>query len=1021
MVNYNDSSRTLSGIDERSVVSLSLPSSIAAISIGGNIGTAGQVIAKNNITNKLEWDAVDDITIPDHSIVGDKLALDISFTTTGNISLLNNTVNATLMANVLRYVGFLTGNGNLDLYSNFIGGHRWLAFDYQTNNFTIDNPNNFFVGNLRITNNGVGALETFVLLNQNGTIASTGNISTEEQLISTKATATATEYGLDITGNAKIGGNLTVVGDIDLDDIITDELTVKGKAIFQTDPAVATTRKTEIDSTTGAIKQYDNFNPPQQTTFLNILNGQIEAQSLILEGSITQQTPGQVLTTDLQIINGVIDMKQIKQTNQVSPVGNYQVELRGAGKFEKLLGGGVDDQVAVFCDGDLLITGNIVNQAGNIHTVVGEFRVVNSITGNVFNRFRVQPLRDPNAQPTPLIPTVDFLADEIRFRVENNNPNVANPVMLFMDADVTNVPRLLTEGRLTIHKGLDIGSTGFNKIGSYFEVDDATGQITLQSTTDINLGKVEIQKLQHQYVASDDGGRLQAKGELTLKGRLVVDGILDTGANTTPVPNLDTFNEITGNELRLSHRQLNINTSTYQNFNNTANTTINGALYTNNNTNIILSATPPTTNPNAQTNISLLAVNTGIGATTTMSFRAFATSTIDYLDHLGNDFIKMYPNLLVPTIVNPPPTVKGLTENLHTFMNSGCNWSKNGQGGDGHYVGFGNRNAGSPDANPTLYRKEDFDITIQNTGDVNGNGGILFNKPEPRIIGEPNTKTKCMNLDLSDASNNLVQTQVEPFESLGIFHPNTEYKFPCDRLNIPEDQWLSFIYGFITLSDNFFAPIPPNMYEDFDSPRFRIGFSAYQERRRSGAGSSVQSGNRDMFANIFYTLSSDNPPFDTSNPRHLSVQDPNKFFISGGPDIQPYPPPFGGNGTTIWWEQTFTLDGVVDLQPGDTIRVYPCMSNNVPFESQEPAFVDLRSGRNLGNNSGDRQEWLVWVKPLPQYVNDYQGGGGSSAGGFIAEGIGFDSGLTGEDPTEDPPYNDGRGEPLPPEEPIDDY
>jgi hypothetical protein len=628
----------------------------------------------------------------------------------------------------------------------------------------------------------------------------------------------------------------------------------------------------------------------------------------------------------------------------------------------------------------------------------------------------VQPIRDPNAQPTPLIPTVNFLADEIRFNVENNNPNVANPLMLFMDLDIaTTQPRLLTEGTFTIHKGIDIGSADFSKTNSYFEVDDTTGEKTLQSTTDINLGKVDIQRLKHQYVSSDNNGTLQAKGELTLKGRLVVDGILDSGANTTPTPNLDTFNEITGGELRLSHNQLNINTSTYQNFNNTANTTINGALYTNNNTSIILSASPPTSNPNAQTNVSILATNTGIAATTTMSFRAFATSTIDYLDHTGNDFIKMYPNMFVPTIVQPPPTVQGLTENLKTFMNSGCNWSKNGQGGDGHYVGFGNRNAGNPLSDPTLYRKEDFDITIQNTGDVNGNGGILFNKPEPRIIGEPNTKTKCMNLDLSDASNNLVQTQVEPFESLGIFHPNSEYKFPCDRLGIPEDQWLSFVYGFITLSDNFFAPIPPNMYEDFDTPRFRIGFSAYQERRRSGVGNTGQSGNRDMFANIFYTLSSDNPPFDTSNPRHLSVQDPNKFFISGGPNVAPFPPPFGGNGVTIWWEQTFTLDGVVDLQPGDTIRVYPCMSNNVPYENQEPAFVDLRTGKNLPNSSGDRQEWLCWVKPLPQYVNDYQGNGGVSGGGFIAEGIGYDSGFTGEDPTEDPPYSEGgEGDGEPP-------
>ena len=1005
MVNYNDSSRTLSGIDERSIVSLQLPSSVAAISIGGDVGKPGQVIAKNNITNDLEWDEVDDITIPDGSITGLKLAPNITFTTTGNISLLNNTVNATLMANVLRYVGFLTGNGNVDLYSNFIGGHRWLAFDYQTNNFTIDNPNNFIIGNLRITNNGVGAAETFVSLGQNGTITTTGNISTAGELISTKATPTATEYGLDITGNAKIGGNLTVIGDIDLDDIITDELTVKGKAIFQSNPAVATTRKVEIDSSNGEIKQYDNYNPPQQTTFLRILNGEIEAQSIILEGNITQQTPGQVLSTDLQIINGVIDMKQIKQTNQSSPAGTYQLELAGAGKFDKLLGGGVDTNVAVFCDGDLLITGNIVNQAGNIHTVVGEFRVVNAITGNVFNRFRVQPLRDPNVAP-PLIPTVDFLADEIRFRIENNNPNVANPLMLFMDADASSVPRLLTEGSMTLLKGIDIGSADFTKANSFFEVNDTSGEITLQSTTDINLGKVDIQKLKHQYVSSDGGGTLQAKGELTLKGRLLVDGILDTGANTTPTPNLDTFNEITGSELRLSHNQLNINTSTYQNFNNTANTTINGALYTNNNTSIILSASPPTTNPNAQTNVSILATNTGIAATTTMSLRAFSTSTIDFLDHLGNDFIKMYPNLFVPTIITPPPTVQGLTENLKTFMNSGCNWSKNGQGGDGHYVGFGNRNAGDPQTDPTLYRKEDFDITIQNTGSTDG--GIIFNKPEPRIIGEANTKTICLNLDLSDPSNNITQLQQRPLESIGIFHPSTEYKFPCDRLGIPEDQWETFIYGFISLSDNFFCEIPPQMRVG-DLPRFQIGFSAYQERRKSGAGASDPTGNRDMFANIFYTLSSDTPPYDTSNMRHLSIQDPNKFFISGGPDKSPYPPVYGGNGTTIWWEQIFQLTGIEGLQPNDTIRVYPCMSNNVPYEGQEPAFVDLRGGKNLPNLSGDRQEWLVWAKPLPTFVSDFTGTGGTSAGGFIPAGIGFDSGLTGEDPTEDPPYNEGSG------------
>ena len=85
------------------------------------------------------------------------------------------------------------------------------------------------------------------------------------------------------------------------------------------------------------------------------------------------------------------------------------------------------------------------------------------------------------------------------------------------------------------------------------------------------------------------------------------------------------------------------------------------------------------------------------------------------------------------------------------------------------------------------------------------------------------------------------------------------------------------------------------------------------------------------------------------------------------------------------------------------------MSNNVPYEGQEPAFVDLRGGKNLPNLSGDRQEWLVWCKPLPTFVSDFTGTGGTSAGGFIPQNIGYDSGLTGEDPTEDPPYNEGSG------------
>ena len=56
---------------------LNLPNTTTAINIGGDIGhgVAGQVLAKNSATNKLEWDFVNDITIPDRSIESDKLKL----------------------------------------------------------------------------------------------------------------------------------------------------------------------------------------------------------------------------------------------------------------------------------------------------------------------------------------------------------------------------------------------------------------------------------------------------------------------------------------------------------------------------------------------------------------------------------------------------------------------------------------------------------------------------------------------------------------------------------------------------------------------------------------------------------------------------------------------------------------------------------------------------------------------------------------------------------------------------------
>ena len=169
--------RTLSGIDSNSLNHLSLPSTTNALSVGDNIGLHGQVLAKNEDSNKLEWSFVDDITIPDNSINGNKLALDIGFNTTGNITLHNPTTDlATLTA---------------------------------------------------------------------------------DKLVSTRTTLTATDYGLDVNGNAKIGGDLTITGDLELDDIIMDDLTIKGEIILDTaGTGTGNTRKLDLVASNGNIIQY---------------------------------------------------------------------------------------------------------------------------------------------------------------------------------------------------------------------------------------------------------------------------------------------------------------------------------------------------------------------------------------------------------------------------------------------------------------------------------------------------------------------------------------------------------------------------------------------------------------------------------------------------------------------------------------------------------------------------------------------------------------------------------------------
>jgi hypothetical protein len=75
---------TLSGV--RGSQNLELPATVDGLSIGGDFGLPDQCVAKNKDTNILEWDFITNLSIPDNSITGAKLADNITINTTGDIS-----------------------------------------------------------------------------------------------------------------------------------------------------------------------------------------------------------------------------------------------------------------------------------------------------------------------------------------------------------------------------------------------------------------------------------------------------------------------------------------------------------------------------------------------------------------------------------------------------------------------------------------------------------------------------------------------------------------------------------------------------------------------------------------------------------------------------------------------------------------------------------------------------------------------------------------------------------------------
>ena len=392
MVNYNDSSRTLSGVDERSVVSLALPSSVAAISIGGNVGEKGQVIAKNNITNKLEWDAVDDITIPDGSIEGKKLADNISFTTSGNITLSNQNNNATLLSQLLQYTIGLSGYGNVALRQLVNSATNWFEYIASTGKFIINNIIDLN-GNLKVINGNEidlfsdnGVTKQIGLNGTNGNITSTGittlhNTTIQNALIvegngifvtDIKGSATANQpYKYTLTGST---GNFTC------NDIICNDITINNHTGFDE----IRTNKIELPKTGNVSLLINNGGIAMTNANENIVMvGDITTSAGNLSVGGTSTLTGNISSTNgnLTLTNGNINCGgNYNSTNGNVDLVNGNLFLDNGVAFIGNIGGGNHRITLNGANGridceELNNTGNYTSTAGNITLTLGNLSV----------------------------------------------------------------------------------------------------------------------------------------------------------------------------------------------------------------------------------------------------------------------------------------------------------------------------------------------------------------------------------------------------------------------------------------------------------------------------------------------------------------------------------------------------------------------------------------------------------------------------------------------------------------------
>jgi len=336
---------------------LILPETIDGISINGQTGDKGQVLSKNENTNKLEWSFVDKIAIPDNSISGDKLKDDITISTTGNITA--NTITATNTFSGDITGALLTATNQLILPETIdgisINGQTGIKGQVLSKN-EVDNKLEWsFVDKLAIPNDSISGDK----LTNDITISTTGDITAStitatDHFAQSVGTTTNTFLG-DITTNKSLGAVLDVIANRNITGpVVTGTTSINGGAITGT-TLNCSSNITSSGSITATGLSMTN------TATTNTIAGSLRTKSFSvpMSGNATASisSVGAIVGTSLNCGSGKIETNGVIESATITTTGD--ITSGGLNTNGDINSATLTTTGDIECGGDLEVTGDM--------------------------------------------------------------------------------------------------------------------------------------------------------------------------------------------------------------------------------------------------------------------------------------------------------------------------------------------------------------------------------------------------------------------------------------------------------------------------------------------------------------------------------------------------------------------------------------------------------------------------------------------------------------------------------------